>query len=173
MISGNMVQYMPIAASGPPDYRRREKFDLCQNRSVAFPDCIIIALEVGPMLPSDLLFTKQHEWVRVSGIRATIGITGYAQEQLGDVVFVDLPTVGDKISAGATLATVESVKAVSDIYAPISGEVLSTNDDLEHSPEFVNQDPYGKGWIAVVELSESDQLAGLLSPQDYEPLINK
>lgn len=125
------------------------------------------------MLPSDLLFTKQHEWVRVNGYRATIGITSYAQEQLGDVVFVDLPSVGEKIGVGATLASVESVKAVSEVYTPVSGEVVSTNDDLEHSPEFVNQDPYGKGWIAVVELSELDQLAGLLSPQDYEPLIDK
>jgi glycine cleavage system H protein len=125
------------------------------------------------MLPRDLLYTREHEWVRVEGDRATIGVTDFAQEQLGDVVFVDLPAMGEKFESGATLASIESVKAVSDVFAPVGGEVVAVNEDLEHSPEYVNQDPYGKGWIAVIELNEAKQLQGLLKPDDYEPLAKK
>ncbi len=125
------------------------------------------------MIPQELKYTRDHEWIRVEGDRVTMGITDFAQHELGDVVFVDLPAVGEKIEAGAAMATVESVKAVSDVYAPIGGEILAVNDDLEHSPEFVNQDPYGKGWIAVIEPGDSGQLAGLLSAKDYEALTAK
>ena len=125
------------------------------------------------MVPRDLSYTREHEWIKVEGDRATVGITEFAQEELGDVVFVDLPAVGEKLEAGATMASVESVKAVSDVYSPLSGEIVAVNDDLEHSPELVNQDPYGKGWIAVIELSDANQLAGLLSPEGYEPLTRK
>lgn len=125
------------------------------------------------MVPADLKYTRDHEWVRLEGDRATVGLTDFAQHELGDVVFVDLPANGDKIEAGATLASVESVKAVSDVYAPLGGEVVAVNDDLEHSPEFVNQDPYGKGWIAVIEPADRGQLAAFLSPAEYEALTKK
>lgn len=125
------------------------------------------------MVPQELKYTRDHEWVRIEGDRVTMGITDFAQHELGDVVFVDLPAVGEKIEAGAGLASVESVKAVSDVYAPIGGEILAVNDDLEHSPEFVNQDPYGKGWIAVIEPGDPGQLDGLLSAKDYEALTAK
>lgn len=125
------------------------------------------------MVPRELKYTQAHEWIKIEGNRATVGITDYAQHELGDVVFVDLPDVGQKIQSGATLASVESVKAVSDVYAPLTGEIVAINDDLEHSPEFVNQDPFGKGWIAVIEPSDASQLTGLLSADEYEPLTKK
>lgn len=125
------------------------------------------------MVPRGLKYTREHEWVKIEGNRATIGITDFAQHELGDVVFVDLPDVGQKMTSGATLASVESVKAVSDVYAPLIGEVVAVNEDLEHSPEYVNQDPYGKGWIAVIEISEPSQLPELMSAEEYEPLTKK
>ena len=125
------------------------------------------------MVPQELKYTRDHEWVRIEGEQVTMGITDYAQHELGDVVFVDLPAVGEKIESGAPLASVESVKAVSDVYAPLSGEIMAVNDDLEHSPEFINQDPYGKGWIAVIEPTSPGQLTGLLSAKDYEDLTAK
>jgi len=123
------------------------------------------------MLPKDLKYTSEHEWVKIEGERVTIGITEYAQKELGDVVFVDLPGVGEKVKTKDAMATIESVKAVSDIYAPISGEVMEANDNLEHSPELVNQDPYGKGWIVVIEPSDADELGELLTPDAYAALI--
>ena len=125
------------------------------------------------MVPRGLKYTREHEWVKIEGNRATIGITDFAQQELGDVVFVDLPDVGQKIQSGMTLASVESVKAVSDVYMPVIGEVVAVNDDLEHSPEYVNQDPYGKGWIAVIELGEALPLPELMSAEEYEPLTKK
>ena len=104
------------------------------------------------MIPSDLKYTSDHEWVRAEGDRATIGITEYAQKELGDVVYVDLPAVGERIKAKAGMGSIESVKAVSDIYAPVTGEVVAVNEELQFNPELVNRDPYGKGWIAVIEL---------------------
>ena len=124
------------------------------------------------MLPRELRYTRTHEWVRVEGDRATVGITDFAQQELGDVVFVDLPDNDEKVEAGDMLASIESLKTISDVHVPVSGVIIAVNDDLEHSPEFVNQDPYGKGWIAVIELSEPSQLAALLSPADYEPLTD-
>lgn len=123
------------------------------------------------MLPKDLKYTKEHEWIKVDGERVTIGITDYAQKELGDVVFVDLPGVGEKVSASAPMATIESVKAVSEIFAPVSGEVMEINDALEHSPEFVNQDPYGKGWIAVIEVSNAKEIAELMNAAAYAALL--
>lgn len=119
------------------------------------------------MIPSDLKYTEEHEWVRVEGNKVVVGITDYAQKELGDVVFVDLPAVGEKIRKKGSLATIESVKAVSEIYAPVSGEVMEVNDELQHSPELVNQDPYGKGWIAVIEPESRNELKSLLSPEEY------
>jgi glycine cleavage system H protein len=125
------------------------------------------------MVPSNLKYTQDHEWVQVENDRVTVGITEYAQEELGDVVYIDLPAVGEKFKAKAGMASIESVKAVSDIYAPITGEILEVNDDLQHSPELINQDPYGKGWIAVIEVAEANELKSLLTAQEYQKLIGE
>lgn len=117
--------------------------------------------------PDDLAYSREHEWVRADGTRATIGITSFAADELGDIVFVELPEVGAQLSQFATFGVVESVKAVSDLYAPISGEVVEVNDALRDSPELLNSDPFGEGWIARVELSDSGELATLLSASDY------
>src|SRR5712671_5810980 len=112
--------------------------------------------------PTDLKYTKEHEWIKVDGSSATVGITDYAQDSLGDIVFVDLPKPGSEITAGKTFGTVESVKAVSDLYAPASGTVLEVNGELATSPEKVNKDPHGT-WMAKVKLKNPDELNGLLS----------
>jgi len=104
-------------------------------------------------IPADLKYTKEHEWVRIEGDIATLGITDHAQEALGDIVFVELPEVGRKLAAGEAFAVVESVKAVSDVYAPVGGEVVEVNGELENAPEKVNGEPYGGGWIAKVKMS--------------------
>jgi len=123
------------------------------------------------MVPDNLRYTKDHEWVRVEGDRGTVGITDYAQSQLGDVVFLELPAVGRTVAAGETFGTVESVKAVSELFAPVSGEVLETNSALVGSPETVNTDPYGKGWMLVVKLGDPSQAAGLLNAAAYQALV--
>lgn len=125
------------------------------------------------MLPKDLKYTSEHEWIKIEGERVVVGITEYAQKELGDVVFVDLPGVGEKVKMKEAMATIESVKAVSEIYAPISGEVMEVNDTLEHSPELVNQDPYGKGWIAIIEPLDTKELDELLTPEAYAALIGE
>ncbi len=117
--------------------------------------------------PDDLRYSREHEWVRVEGSRATIGITSFAADELGDIVFVELPEVGSTLTQFATFGVVESVKAVSDLYSPISGEVLETNDALRESPELLNADAYGEGWIARVELSDTDQLDALMDAAAY------
>ncbi len=122
-------------------------------------------------IPKELKYSKDHEWVKVEGNTATIGITDYAQSQLGDVVFVELPEAGAEIAAGAGLSVVESVKAVSDIYAPVSGKVIAGNETLADAPETVNQDPYGEGWIAKIEITDESELGELLDSQAYEQLI--
>jgi glycine cleavage system H protein len=119
-------------------------------------------------VPDDLQYTKSHEWVRTEGDTATIGITDHAQEELGDVVFVELPDEGDTFDAGDSFGTVESVKAVSDLYAPVGGEVVEANSALEDTPEKINEDPYGEGWI--VKLRTSGE-ADLLSPEEYEKVV--
>jgi glycine cleavage system H protein len=121
-------------------------------------------------IPNELKYTKDHEWLRIEGNTAVIGITDYAQEQLGDIVFVEVPGEGDELGAGDTLGVVESVKAASDIYSPVSGTVVKVNEELADAPELVNQDPYGQAWIAEIELSNPDELAELLDSAAYEEL---
>ena len=117
------------------------------------------------MIPENLLYTKSHEWVRIEGEEALVGISHFAQEQLGDLTFVELPEEGQEIIAGEEMGTIESVKAASEIYAPISGEVLAVNLTLEDAPEKVNQDPYNEGWLVRIKFSELPE--GLLSPAEY------
>ena len=123
--------------------------------------------------PADLRYTKEHEWARVEGNRARVGITAYAQEQLGDVVFVELPKVGTKVSQMKAFGVVESVKAVSDLFAPLSGEVVEVNAELLKKPELVNQDPYGKGWMLVISVSNPQEVNALLTVQQYEEFLAK
>jgi glycine cleavage system H protein len=122
-------------------------------------------------VPAELRYTKDHEWVRVDGGEATVGITAYAAEQLGDIVFVELPEGGRSLSQFAAFGVVESVKAVSDLFAPLSGEVTTTNDALGGSPELVNSDPYGEGWMIRIKLSEPAEVDDLLDPTAYDALI--
>ena len=122
-------------------------------------------------VPAELRYTKEHEWAKVEGGRARIGITAFAQEQLGDVVFVELPKVGAKVSAMKTFGVVESVKAVSDLFAPVSGEVVEINAELPKKPETINTDPYGQGWMIVVKMANAKELDALLSAPEYEKLI--
>lgn len=123
--------------------------------------------------PSDLRYTSDHEWVRIEGDIATIGITDYAQDALGDVVFVQLPSVGTSVKAAASISEVESTKSVSDIYAPLSGEVIEVNDSLEADPSVLNTDAYGLGWIFKVRISDATEIGTLLSASDYEALLGK
>jgi glycine cleavage system H protein len=122
-------------------------------------------------VPADLKYTREHEWAKVDGDRARIGITAFAQEQLGDVVFVELPKVGAKVTAMQTFGVVESVKAVSDLFAPLTGEVAEINSALVKKPETVNSDPYGEGWMIVVKLGNPKELEGLLDASAYEALV--
>src|ERR1700687_1897191 len=117
--------------------------------------------EAGMEVPEVLKYSKEHEWVLVEGNVATIGITDYAQDQLGDIVFVELPAIGDKVSKEDAFGVVESVKAVSDIYAPVTGKVLEVNDDLPENPEMINEDAYGDGWMIKIEMSDKDELNDL------------
>ncbi len=122
-------------------------------------------------VPADLKYTREHEWAKVEGDRARIGITAFAQEQLGDVVFVELPKVGARVSAMKGFGVVESVKAVSDLFAPLTGEVVEVNGELTKKPETVNTDPYGQGWMIVIKLADAQELDTLLSAADYQSLI--
>jgi glycine cleavage system H protein len=122
-------------------------------------------------VPADLRYTKEHEWAKLEGDKARVGITAFAQEQLGDVVFVELPKVGAKVTAMKTFGVVESVKAVSDLFAPLSGEVTEANTELTKKPETVNSDPYGQGWMIVIKLSNPKEMDGLMSAADYEKLV--
>jgi len=119
--------------------------------------------------PTDRMYTKTHEWVQVAGTEATVGITQYAQEQLGDVVFVELPPAGKQATRGGVLGNIESVKAVSEVFAPLAGEVVAANGELETHPELVNQDPYGKGWL--VRLKASGAPADLMDAAAYERFL--
>jgi glycine cleavage system H protein len=121
--------------------------------------------------PEDLKYSKEHEWVLVEANVATVGITDYAQEQLGDIVFVELPAVGDKVSKEDAFGVVESVKAVSDIFAPVSGKVLEVNDDLPENPEMLNEDPYGDGWIIKIEMNDREELQDLMTAAEYEEYV--
>lgn len=120
------------------------------------------------MYPKDYRYSKDHEWVKVEGDTATIGITEFAQKQLGDVVYVELPAVGKTLDVHQTIGVIESVKAVSDVYSPLAGEVLAVNEDLNNSPETLNQDPHGKGWIVRLRLKNKGDLEALMTDVDYE-----
>jgi len=124
-------------------------------------------------VPEDLRYTKDHEWVRVEGSVARIGITDYAQDALGDVVFVQVPDTGSAVEVGATVSEVESTKSVSEIYAPLSGSVVEANADLGDAPQRLNEDPYGDGWICAIEVSDPAQLDGLLDAAGYRSLIEE
>lgn len=121
--------------------------------------------------PQELKYTKDHEWIRVEGDTATIGITDFAQSELGDIVYVDIDTVGDSIDKESVFGTVEAVKTVSDLFMPVSGEITEFNKGLDTQPELVNKDPYGGGWMVKVKMSNPSEVAGLLSAADYMALI--
>ncbi len=125
------------------------------------------------MYPDELSYTREHEWIRVDGEECTIGITAYAQDELGDVVYVELPGVGAAITRNDPFGAVESVKAVSDLFAPLSGEVTAGNDKLDAAPELVNEDPYGAGWMIKIRLNDTDELAALMDAAAYEGLVNE
>ena len=121
--------------------------------------------------PENYRYTKEHEWVHVEGDQGTIGITDHAQHELGDIVFVDLPKPGTQVTKGQTFGSVESVKAVSDIYSPVSGEISSSNELLSRNPEKLNEDPHGEAWLIKVKLTASDETSGLMSAADYQKYI--
>ncbi|MFO7991011.1 MAG: glycine cleavage system protein GcvH [Thermoplasmata archaeon] len=125
-----------------------------------------------PNVPEDLKYSEDHEWIKVENGDARIGITDFAQEELGDIVYVELPEVGEEIEMGDMLGVVESVKTVSDVYSPLSGEIVEVNEELEESPEIINEDPYGDGWIAVIKISDRSELNSLNSPEDYKLLMD-
>lgn len=123
--------------------------------------------------PAEFKYSKEHEWVKEEDGKYRIGITYFAQSELGDIVFVELPEVGDKTTAGEPFGSVESVKTVSELYAPISGKVVEVNEELEDSPEFVNESPYEQAWMIVVEPSEASELDKLMSAEDYDKMTNE
>ncbi|MDX6232503.1 MAG: glycine cleavage system protein [Nocardioidaceae bacterium] len=124
------------------------------------------------MIPEDLYYSEEHEWVRLDEDIATIGITDFAQDQLGDIVYVELPAVGDRVEAGAVIGELESTKSVSDIFSPLSGEIVSRNDALEGGPEVINSDPYGEGWLIKVRTVDEDPTAALLEAEAYSALVS-
>jgi glycine cleavage system H protein len=125
------------------------------------------------MYPSDYRYTKEHEWIKVSGDMGTIGITDYAQHELGDVVFAELPAVGTKVAPGQVFGTIESVKAVSEIYSPVSGEVVEANASLTSAPETINTDPHGAAWLIKIKLSNPGEVSGLMDAAAYQAFISE
>jgi glycine cleavage system H protein len=125
------------------------------------------------MYPSDYRYTKEHEWIKVSGDTGTIGITDYAQHELGDVVFAELPALGSKITTGQVFGTIESVKAVSEIYAPVSGEITETNAALTSNPEIINSDPHGTAWLIKIKLVNPAEVSGLMDAAAYQAFISE
>jgi glycine cleavage system H protein len=125
------------------------------------------------MNPEDLRYHKEHTWVRVSGNKATIGITNFAQESLGDIVYIDLPELEDTVEANTELTEIESTKTTSSVISPISGTVTEVNEDLAESPEIINEDPYGKGWIAVLEVRDNSELDDLMDASEYEKYLEE
>jgi glycine cleavage system H protein len=122
-------------------------------------------------IPSDLKYTKDHEWLKVEGNVATVGITAFAQGELGDIVYVEVETEGEELDQEEVFGSIEAVKTVSDLFMPVSGEITSFNDALEQDPETVNKDPYGAGWLVKIDMSDASQVEGLLSPDQYQELI--
>lgn len=122
-------------------------------------------------IPDNLKYTKEHEWVRIDGMTATVGVTGYAAEQLGDIVYAELPSEGEEVAKDETFGVLESVKAVSDCYAPVSGKVVEINDTLTENPETVNEDPYGEGWMIKIEMSDSAEAKGLMDHTAYQAFL--
>jgi len=122
-------------------------------------------------VPDDLRYTSEHEWIRIEGDEVVVGVTDFAQEELGDVVFVEIETQGESLSVGDAFGTIEAVKTVSDLYMPLDGEVLEVNEALEDAPELVNSQPFGDGWMVRIKYSDPSQLDDLLSPEDYRTLI--
>lgn len=129
------------------------------------------AKESRAMYPPELQYTRDHEWVRVDGSTASIGITDHAQKELGDIVFVELPAVGAHVAAKESLGTVESVKAVADVFSPVSGEVIAVNPKIQRSPELVNTDPHGEGWLVRLRLKDRSEADALMSAEDYEAFV--
>jgi glycine cleavage system H protein len=125
------------------------------------------------MEPTDLRYHEEHEWIRVDGKQATVGISNFAQDALGDIVFIDMPKVGTAVAAGQQIGEVESTKTTSSIYTPVSGKIVNVNADLKDHPEVVNADPYGKGWMVVIELSDPGQINGLMTAAQYEEFLKK
>lgn len=123
-------------------------------------------------IPSELKYTKDHEWLKIEGDLAIIGITDFAQGELGDIVYVDVDTVGEKLEAEEVFGSVEAVKTVSDLFLPVDGEVIEFNEDINDAPETINEDPYNEGWIIKVKVSDASQLDNLLSSEDYKNLIS-
>jgi glycine cleavage system H protein len=123
------------------------------------------------MIPSDLRYHKEHEWVRLNGTQATVGISHFAQDALGDIVFLDLPKIGSSVKTGQQIGEVESTKTTSTIYTPVSGTIAKINTDLKDHPETVNSDPYGKGWIAVIDLADPAEVEGLMTAAQYEAFL--
>lgn len=121
--------------------------------------------------PDSLKYTKEHEWVKVEGNRVTMGITDFAQDQLGDIVFVELPDVDDEVGSGDSIIVLESVKAAADVYAPVAGTIIEVNDGLEDDPGLVNTDPYGEGWLVAIELADGEGLSGLLTAEEYQQFV--
>ena len=121
--------------------------------------------------PSELLYTKDHEWIRIEGDTATVGVTDFAQSELGDIVFVDIPSEGDSLASEAVFGSVEAVKTVSDLYLPLAGEILEVNAELDAAPEKVNSDPYGSGWMVKVRLNDASDRTGLMDAEAYKALV--
>lgn len=122
-------------------------------------------------IPAELLYTKDHEWIRVEGDTGYIGVTDFAQGELGDIVFVEVETVGETLKKEEVFGTIEAVKTVSDMFMPVSGEILEMNPDLENSPDVVNKDPYGKGWMIKIRITDTAELSDLLSSENYQSLL--
>lgn len=123
--------------------------------------------------PKELKYTQEHEWIKIQGDVATIGITDFAQKELGDIVFIEVDTIGQTIGKGEIFGTIEAVKTVSDLFMPVAGEILELNSDIESQPEFINSDPYGKGWIIKIKVKNASETNDLLSSEAYEKLIGK
>ncbi|MCD6088060.1 MAG: glycine cleavage system protein GcvH [Candidatus Hydrothermae bacterium] len=124
-------------------------------------------------VPEDLKYTKEHEWAKVEGDIATIGITDYAQSELGDIVYIELPKVDSEVGQMAPIGTIEAVKTVADLYSPLSGKIIEVNEKLSQNPSIVNNDPYGEGWIAKIRISNPDEVENLLSAEDYMKLLEE